>query len=402
MSMKWKSKNKILLAITLAASGIDANASDTIPSAFSRPLEWRVGADISPACVIPTNGFLRGENPEGKRIKSSLTSSIRSDFSFNPSTREGILYKGLYQGIGIGFNTYFSKNLLGTPVSVYAYQGYPIVYFSNKLSLGYEWQFGGAFGWHHFDQETAETNYSVSTSVTAHMGLGLNLNYNFSDRWQMSLGVMMKHYSNGNTSLPNAGVNTVGASIGVAYIINPQKEIPTSQSNSLCKEADKKRWIYDIIAYGAYRKRVLSVGEPTETLICPGKFGILGLQFSPLRRLNRWVAVGPALEIQWDESADLSSYWVEGTSGENIKFIRPPFTRQLSVGLAAHAELTMPIFTVSGGIGYEVINPKGDKAFYQSLTLKTFITKNIFINTGYRLGRFKDPQNLMLGVGIRL
>lgn len=403
MIMKWNMNNKILtLAITLAVSGIVAKASDSIPSAFSHALEWRVGADISPAYVIPTNGFLRGGNPEEKKISSSLTGAIRSDFSFNPSTCEGILYKGLYQGIGIGFNTYFSKDLLGTPVSVYAYQGAPIVHFSNSLSLGYEWQFGAAFGWHHFDKETAEKNYSVSTSVTAHMGLGLNLNYSLTDRWQMSVGIMMKHYSNGNTSLPNAGVNTLGATIGVAYVINPQNEIASSQSNSICKEADKGRWAFDIMAYGAWRKRVVTVGDPSEALICPGKFGILGLQFSPLRVLNRWVAAGPSLEFQWDESASLTSYWVEGTSGDNIKFKRPPFAKQLSLGLAAHAELTMPIFTVNAGIGYEIINPKGDRAFYQSLTLKTFITKTIYINTGYRIGRFHDPQNLMLGIGVRL
>jgi hypothetical protein len=46
--------------------------------------------------------------------------------------------------------------------------------------------------------------------------------------------------------------------------------------------------------------------------------------------------------------------------------------------------------------------PYGDKRFYQSLTLKTFITRQLYLNTGYRLGNFKNPQNLMLGIGIRL
>lgn len=62
----------------------------------------------------------------------------------------------------------------------------------------------------------------------------------------------------------------------------------------------------------------------------------------------------------------------------------------------------MPIFAVNVGLGYDFLNPKGNKRFYQSLTLKTFITRNIFLNVGYRLGNFKDPQNLMLGVGVRL
>ncbi len=97
-----------------------------------------------------------------------------------------------------------------------------------------------------------------------------------------------------------------------------------------------------------------------------------------------------------------SPYWVEGSYDENIKFERPPFGKQISLGVSGHAELTMPIFSVNAGLGVEIINPKGDKRFYQSLTLKTFLTKNIYLNVGYRLGKFKDPQNLMLGVGVRL
>ncbi|MDE6467684.1 MAG: acyloxyacyl hydrolase, partial [Muribaculaceae bacterium] len=95
-------------------------------------------------------------------------------------------------------------------------------------------------------------------------------------------------------------------------------------------------------------------------------------------------------------------YWVSGSYDDNIKFRRPPFGKQISLGLSAHAELTMPIFSVNAGIGYDVVNPRGDRAFYQSLTLKTFITPSIYLNTGYRLGAFKDPQNLMLGIGLRL
>ena len=133
-----------------------------------------------------------------------------------------------------------------------------------------------------------------------------------------------------------------------------------------------------------------------------GKFGIVGFQFSPLRKLNRYVAVGPSLDLQWDESAGIEPYWVEGTTGNDIKFERPPFGKQISVGLSAHAELTMPIFSVNAGIGYDFVNPKGDRRFYQSLALKTFVTNNLFLNVGYRLGDFKTPQNLMLGVGVRL
>ena len=61
----------------------------------------------------------------------------------------------------------------------------------------------------------------------------------------------------------------------------------------------------------------------------------------------------------------------------------------------------MPIFSLNAGLGYDIISPEGEQRFYQSLTLKTFVYRGFYINTGYRLGKFKDPQNLMLGLGIR-
>lgn len=401
MKYGLKMLNKICFAALAALAVSVTAAADSVPSGFSRPLEWRIGAEVSPSFVPGTNTFIRGKNPLDRRIRGSLAGDIKAGFSFSSDTREGQLYRGVYQGLGVGANTFFSHGLLGSPMSLYVYQGAPIVHFGDRLWLGYEWQFGAAFGWKRHNDNDEYINMPVSTSVTAHMGLALKLHYRLSDRWQMSVGVGARHYSNGNTSLPNAGVNTLGANIGVAYTINPQRaaQVPSAQ---LEDEADRGRWMYDIMAFGAWRRRIVNVGDPLESNLCPGKFGVAGLQFAPMRLLNRYVAVGPALDIQWDESAGLEPYWVEGSYDENIKFERPPFGKQLSVGVSAHAELIMPIFAVNVGLGYDMIKPQGEKRFYQSLALKAFVTRSIFLNAGYRLGNFKDPQNLMLGVGVRL
>ncbi len=393
--------NRILSVIGAVLFLGSPAVADTVPEMFSRPVEWRIGAEASSGGILSTNSYLRGENSMGKRISATFGGALRADFSFNPATREGMLYPGLYQGIGLGLSGYSPKGLLGTPVLAYVYQGAPVYRFSEHLSLGYEWQFGAAFGWKHYSKETAEDNVAIGSPVTAHMGIYFKLNYRLSERWRIFVGAGANHYSNGNTSYPNKGVNTVGASIGLAYVLNPQSGRKDA-SETVVDEADSKRWMYDIMAYGAWRKRGMSIGYLDEGVICPGKFGVMGLQLSPSYRINRYVAAGPSLDFQWDESGGLKPYWVEGSYDENIKFRRPPFGKQISLGLSAHAELTMPIFSVNIGLGYDFLNPKGEKAFYQSLTLKTFVTRHIYINTGYRLGDFKDPQNLMLGIGIRL
>ncbi len=345
---------------------LTCRAEDSVPSSFSRAPEWRLGVEVTPQWVIPTNSFLKGDNAEEKEISGAFAGDIRAAFRFNPSTREGILYKGLYQGLGLGVCTYFPGRQLGSPFSAYAFQGAPIVHFGKTSWLGYEWQFGVAFGWKHFNSQTPDNNAAVSTAVTAHMGIGLKFHHILSERWQLSAGVMAKHYSNGNSSWPNAGVNTVGLSVGVDYVIDPKPEPAEDAGADIQAEADKPRWNYDITVYGAWRKRIVTIGDPAEPTLCPGKFGVLGLQFSPMRQLNRWVAVGPSLDIQWDESAGLAPYHVDGTYGETIRFVRPPVSKQISAGISAHAELTMPIFSVNGGVGYEVINPKGVQASYQS------------------------------------
>ena len=387
-----------LIAMLAAISGV---ASDTIPSGFSLPPLWSVGAEISPFRVIPTNGFIKGDNPEGKRIEAGFAAAMRIGFIFNGRSREGMLYKGLYQGIAIGALSFSPAPALGTPMSAYVYQGAPIARLGRKLSLGYEWKFGAAFGWKHRDLGEEMHNDPVSTPVTAMMGLALKLSYRASDRCLISFGIEAEHFSNGNTSLPNAGVNTALASIGVSYSFSGRPESGTPPA-ALASDADRGKWIFDIMAYGAWRRRVVSVGDPAQPQMCPGKFGVAGMQLSPMRRLNRWISAGPSLDVQWDEGGGLEPYWVEGTSEECIKFFRPPFCKQIKAGISARAELTMPIFHINAGIGYDLINPKGDMRLYQTLALKTFVARNIYINVGYRLGNFSDPENLMLGLGITL
>ncbi len=403
-------KTKIFLIYAAIATSVCqasmASDADSIQSGFSNIPQWHIGADISPAAVIGSNLFLKGENSLGKSVKSEIATDFRAGFSFNSSTREGILYNGVYQGIGVGLNTFYPSGLLGNPMSVYIYQGAPIVHLTNRMWVGYEWQFGADFGWRHYSSSNpVEENLSLSTSVTAHMGVRLTVNYEISPSWKAAAGLQLNHSSNGNTSWPNGGVNTVGGTIALAYIINPEKDNKenTPTPAELCKAYGIRRWFYDITIYGATRKRVVNVGNPVERQLCPGHFAVVGLQFSTMRQFNQWVAAGGSLDFQWDESAGLGPYWIAGSYHETLKFRRPPFGKQISIGAAAHAQLTMPIFTIDAALGYNIINPQGDKRFYQSLTLKTFVLPNrMYLNVGYRLGQFREPHNLMLGVGIRI
>jgi hypothetical protein len=398
---------KILLTdlfalLPLLASGAtsDALAAD---SARHRPASWRIGAAASGAFVPGTDAFLRGETDGGERINKLFGYGLRGDFAFSPASRLGALYPGVRQGLGIDLHTFGERKLMGRPTSLFVYQTAPIARLGERLTLGYEWQFGAAYGWHHYARNTAsEGNGAVSTSTTAHMGLALRLAYRLTPRLELTASALANHFSNGNTSWPNGGVNSVGLGLGLSYALTAPETAPLSSPalRALGDEADRGAWLTDIVAYGSWRRRAVTAYGQAQ--LCPGRFGVAGVQVMPLRQLNRHAAVGVSVDAQYDESSGIAPYWVEGTSGADIKFYRPPFGKQLSVGLAAHAELTAPIFVINVGLGYDVVCPEGDKPFYQSLALKTFVTRRLFINTGYRLRRFRDPQNLMIGLGVRL
>ena len=62
----------------------------------------------------------------------------------------------------------------------------------------------------------------------------------------------------------------------------------------------------------------------------------------------------------------------------------------------------MPIFSVNLGVGHNVLYKGEDTSkLYQILALKAFVSRRLFLHVGYQLSNFKDPNNLMLGLGYR-
>lgn len=362
-----------------------------------------VGFDFRPSYVFPTNEFFKGANNAQQRINTTLSGHLKYGFKFAPDSEMGQLYPHAVQGIGIAYNTFFNSQELGNPLAVYVFQTSKIATLSPKLSLDYEWNFGASFGWKEYNEETNPMNRVTGSKINAYINLGFLLNWQVSAHTNLRAGIGMTHYSNGNTNYPNSGVNTIGASIGITRSFgesnNPRKPSYLSE-----KALFNKYVSYDLIIYGATRKRGVYM-ENYEPFLASGSFGILGLNFNPLYNFSRYFRAGLSLDMQYDESANIGTHVANDeipANAEDIKFFRPPFKEQFSTGLSVRAEIVMPIFSINLGIGKNFICKGADtNSFYQTFVLKTNITKNIFLHTGYQLYKFKDPNNLMLGIGYR-
>lgn len=401
-----KTNNKIvlrtlvgLLLLKLVSIDIIANDKDST----SNKIIHMIGVDIKPDYLFPTHKFFKGNNNAQKKMRSALSGHLKYGFKFAPDSHLGSIYPYAVQGIGVGYNTFFNSTEIGNPLAVYLFQTSRIATISQNLSFDYEWNFGASFGWKEYDEVKNPLNQVVGSKANAYIHLGFLLNWQLSSNTSLRAGVGLTHYSNGNTNYPNGGVNTVGASIGVVRFFG-------NKDNSISTSYQSRRYIfnpyinYDLILYGATRKRGL-FPKDADPMLIPGSFGIVGLNFNPLYNFSKHFRAGASLDLQYDESANIGDHmaneYLPGNS-EDLKFYRPSFREQFSAGLSLRAEIVMPIFSINLGIGKNFLC-KGDdtNSFYQTFVLKANVANNIFLHAGYQLYRFKDPNNLMLGLGYR-
>lgn len=398
----------------LAAAGSREAAAfetDARQSADSARFSHRVGVNIRPKYILPTHKFFRGENELGKRLNMSGSAHLQYSFSFPEDSHFGKLYPTAYQGVGVAFNTFFDRKEIGNPTAVYVFQGARLAQISPNLSLDYEWNFGASFGWNPYDpygdfhQYLNEYNLVVGSRVNAYINFGLLLSWKPIENWAFSAGLDLTHFSNGNTALPNAGVNTVGMRFGAARSFGPaMRRTEAAKNSEYARLSDRRfseRMTYDIMIYGAGRTKGVMWNDTP--YIAEGTFGIAGLNFSPLYRVNKFLRAGVSLDVQYDESANVGDHIAGLADDGGIRFYRPPLDEQLGIGLSLRAEFVMPIFSVNIGFGRNVIYKGEDlEGFYQTLALKTELFKGLYLNIGYKLHDLHDPNNLMLGIGWRL
>lgn len=369
------------------------NVTHNVTHKETHKVTHRMTAEVRPVLNMPTHGFYRGYNDMGKAVTNGASAHLKYSFSLDPESRLGQLYPTAYQGVGVAVHSFFNNDLTGTPVIMYLFQGSRIADLGKKLSLDYEWNLGASYGW--------KVNEVVGSRWNIYINVGLPFTWHVNPQCDLSFGPEYTHFSNGDTSFPNGGANTVGVRLGITWkgqCDNAGKQMKEKAPGRMLIQGEEElksrkpaeRMSYDMFIYGAWRadryiheNKLQIVNEP---------HAVAGLTFNPLYRLNRYFSVGPGLDAMLDRSADL-----------NAETQRLPVTKQTALGLSAKAELTMPFISISLGAGYNILTGADDlKGFYTTYNLKAFVSQNLFLTIGYRLGSVNYAHNLMFGVGIRL
>lgn len=385
----------ISLCVAAVAFPIAAHAVSGDSSAVHR-----IEVEVVPGRLLHTNDFLRGYNTEVRTMNHSFVARLKYAFAPPEDSEQALIYKGVYQGAGLAFHRFNPQ--LGNPVSLYLFQGATIKTLSQRLSLNYEWDFGVTYGWKTYDKQTNPENRVIGSKLTAYIDFGIYLRWMLSRYWDLNVGATVSHYSNGNTAIPNAGLNAVGAKASVAYYINRDEKHHASRE----LPAFDRHWGWDLTLYGAWKRRGMDTSTGTHAL--PGVYGVAGFTLNPLYHLNHWLNVGPSLDGFYDSSANMEVKSAQADEQEKEPttedVILSPWYRRVGLGLSARAEFVMPYFTINFGIGHNFVNAHTEdmKGFYEILALKINFMRQAYLHIGYSLYDFYYPNNLMLGIGLHL
>lgn len=375
---------------------VPGDMTDSI--SYSRRLIHRLGVDGRPTYIFPTNSFLRGDNMDMKPIRKSISAHLKYSFQYYPNSYTDRIYRSSYQGLGLAMYSFDNKEEIGTPFALYLFQGARIAQLNPRLSFNYEWNFGASFGWKPYEEYDNPYNKVIGSKINAYINANFYLNYILSKELDLTAGVDLTHFSNGNTRFPNAGLNTVGLKVGLVYNFNRNGDLFSKPFFQPPVPRFPRHISYDVVLFGSWRRKGVYVGEGQ--VAAPGAFAVAGFNINPMYNFGYNFRAGVSLDGVYDESANI--YADPYSSSSTEQFYRPPLSYQLALGLSARAEYVMPYFTVGIGLGGNVIHRGGDlKGLYQVLALKIEVTRSSFIHIGYNLQNFHTPNYLMLGIGYR-
>jgi len=266
------------------------------------------------------------------------------------------------------------------------------------MSLDYEWNFGLSTGWQPYDPITNPHNIIVGSKVNAYLNAGVHLRWQFLRRWAVVGGMEAIHFSNGNTEFPNAGLNTLGVKVGVLYDFLPSEPDEVDPRSATVPLEFPKHVSYDLVVFGSWKRT--GVDFFGTQVASPYKYAVVGAYFAPMYNFGYRFRAGVSLDAIYDGSANV--YTEDYIVGTDQPFFTPDKDRQVALGTSIRGEYVMPIFTISLGLGANVVHKGGDlKGTYQAIALKVRVTKNAFLHIGHNLKDFREPNYLVLGVGYR-
>jgi hypothetical protein len=144
------------------------------------------------------------------------TITVASSWDVPSSSVYSKIYRKPKLGLGISLVN-FNNEELGKPITIFGYTEIPITRPESRWNVSYGIGAGLGIGFEHFDKDGNPGNIAIGSSVNAYLEANFSAGYWISDDFLLSVGTGYRHYSNGSTKQPNAGINIVPIQLSLQY-----------------------------------------------------------------------------------------------------------------------------------------------------------------------------------------
>ena len=376
----------LLSAFTLSVFGQESNNEEKANFFLRGDLEW--GKVLGSADL-----------PEG--IDEVIGGSIEAGWQATGSNRYDPILN--YPAYGFGFLTYGfpQTGVLGQPNAFYLFLNAPFKRWE-KFSLNYIIRLGMSYNWQPNDPVVNPSAAVLGSFRNLYISAGPEGQFLIGERMSASVGVKFAHFSNGQSSLPNAGMNLLTPHLGIKYDFNggdrpeyikyPKPEFPDKAMEYYVTVGNGIRQIFftptDSLAKATVPKQGVSYPVYNISMAAQYHYGWAG-KFGGGLDFIYWGAHDPQWEI---------------APGNVIQGKKYKFSEYLQLGIFISYEFVLNNVSIIAQPGYRVISgddyPNKPTDFYQHLGLKYHL-RDVIIGVAIRAVNFGQAEYIEWSLGYR-
>jgi hypothetical protein len=382
----------ILLLVSFAVTGV-AQKKDSISSKHTGPVFFLRG-DFEYGSVIPSVDL-----PDF--VTDVTGGSIEAGWQATGSNRYDHLLG--YPAYGFGFLTYTfpQTDSLGKPNAFYLFLNAPFKRW-NKFSLNYILRLGMSYNWEPADPVSNPFHAALGSYRNLYISAGAEGQWLIGEQLSASVGLKFAHFSNGQSSLPNAGMNLLTPHIGLKYDFNggsrpeyikyPKPEYTEKSMEYYVTLGNGIRQIFftpkDSLVASRVPRQGVSYPVYNISMAAQYQFGWVG-KFGGGVDLIYWGAYDPQVELG---------------AGNVIQAVKHPFSDYLQLGVFVSYEFVLNNISIVAQPGFRVIRKDYEGRptdFYQHLFLKYHL-RDLILGVGIRAVNFGQAEYIEWSIGYRI
>lgn len=268
-----------------------------------------------------------------------------------------------YPEIGIGLShNYLTSRTLGNPTALYSFINLPLSS-TSKLKLNLGMNLGLAMGFNKYTEQNPD-NIVIGSYCTAYVSMNLNTSFKITKNLELLLSAGGYHYSNGNMTKPNKGLNLLGVETGLRYSLPKSvTELNTEPVTPIEKKSS-------VMLFGAWATKKEATYSP--------RYSAGSLSAGYYRTISHKSRLSAEVDLFYDEGT------IYYTQKENI------LKNELAVGVSGGHELIFNNFSIVTQIGIYIRNPNpNDPFYYERLGIRYVIAKRIVPSISLKAHEFK-------------